>query len=78
MTFNPIIAILWIIASIPTIFMARNRGRSKFGWFLLAYLVSPIGTWLILAAIGEKKDQGAKLPPPPVTPHDFPNAGGMP
>jgi len=35
--------------------MAQNRHRNVLLWVLLSIFVSPIGVWIVLAALGEKK-----------------------
>jgi hypothetical protein len=41
----------WIIFAFAVGFIASQRGRSGFGWFLLAILISPLIAVIILALI---------------------------
>ena len=36
--------------------MAQKRHRNVLLWVLLSLFVSPIGVWIVLAALGEKKE----------------------
>lgn len=46
-----IVACFWII--IPAR-MARKRGRSEFGWVVLAWCISPLCALILLAILGDK------------------------
>lgn len=50
------IFIVWLVLWILTIVLARKRGRSGFGWALLALLISPFLTCIILLCIGDTQE----------------------
>ena len=37
--------------------MARKRGRSKLGWVLLAWCISPLWVYILLAILGDTKQK---------------------
>lgn len=47
------VIIVWLALWILTMTLASKRGRSGFGWALLALLISPLLTCIILLCIGE-------------------------
>lgn len=47
------VVIVWLALWILTMTLASKRGRSGFGWALLALLLSPLLTCIILLCIGE-------------------------
>ena len=65
-----IIIIAWLVLAAVIGAMASNRGRSGFGWFLLAIVTSPILAALFLAAAGDLRSRGSpsaapsRAPPP--------------
>jgi len=46
--------IFWI--HIPA-HMARNRGRSAFGWVLLTWILQPLWTIVLLAILGDSSEK---------------------
>ena len=51
-------AIFWFIFSALCGVMASKAGRSGFGYFILACLISPIICFLLLAILGKVKEEG--------------------
>ena len=51
-----LILIPWLIAGIVATFMAANKGREGFGWFLLCVAFGPLA--LILAVLLPARDTG--------------------
>lgn len=49
-----IIAIIWFGLAIATGAAARSRGRSGFGWFLLAAIISPLIALILLMAFRQR------------------------
>ncbi len=45
---------LWVMCGIGAAIVASNKGRSVFGWFLLGFLLGPIGFILSLVVANEK------------------------
>lgn len=37
--------------------MARKRGRSEIGWVLLAWCISPLWVYILLAILGDTKEK---------------------
>jgi len=51
-------AIFWFLFSALCGVMASKAGRSGFGYFILACLISPIICFLLLAILGKVKEEG--------------------
>lgn len=60
------ILIFWIGFSIAVGFFASSRGRSGFGWFLLACIISPLLA-IIFAAIASDLTKQKEAAPTPET-----------
>jgi uncharacterized membrane protein YfcA len=56
------IELAWIVGSIVMGWIANQRGRNGFGWFLLSLAVSPLLSAVFLIAAGEPR------PVPPTKP----------
>lgn len=56
---------IWLFLAILVGVFAHRRGRMGFGWFVLAVMLSPLLTWLLLLAIGPAKRAGATPAPAP-------------
>jgi hypothetical protein len=50
-----LVAIIWLILAFVLGVAAERRGRSGFGWFLLALLLSPVITGILLAVFPDKR-----------------------
>lgn len=50
------IIIVWLVLWVLTMVLASKRGRLGFGWALLALLISPLLTCIILLCIGETQE----------------------
>jgi uncharacterized membrane protein len=46
-----------LLLSFIVIPIARKRGRSGFGWFLLSLIISPIVTMIILFVLGDTEEK---------------------
>lgn len=55
--FAIVILFLYIAISMVPVSMANKRGRSKFGWFLFSFLISPLFAIIILACLGETEEK---------------------
>jgi uncharacterized membrane protein YhdT len=53
--------IVWFILSICIGVLAGNRGRSAIGWFLLACIVSPLISFIILFVIKNIKEEEEQM-----------------
>ncbi|MCE9733411.1 MULTISPECIES: hypothetical protein [Pectobacterium] len=53
--------IVWFVLSICVGVLAGNRGRSAIGWFLLACIVSPIISFIILLVIKNIKEEEEQM-----------------
>ena len=51
-------AIFWFLFAALCGVMASKAGRSGFGYFILACLISPIICFLLLAILGKVKEEG--------------------
>jgi hypothetical protein len=51
--------ILWFAFAAVVGMLAHNRGRSGFGWFWLAALISPLIAVIALLIVGDKHPPGA-------------------
>ena len=49
--------IVTIVLTFVTAGAARKRGRSGFGWFLLACIISPYISLIILACLGDTEEK---------------------
>lgn len=49
------IAIFWFIFAVICGIFAGQRGRSGFGYFVLAILISPLLCFILIAVLGAKK-----------------------
>lgn len=56
-----ILIIVWLALAIVIGSIASGRGRSGFGWFLLALLVSPLLAAVLLLLVGPGKGTGGAL-----------------
>lgn len=56
--------IFWSIAAVVVAVIAANRGRSGFGWFLLAMLISPLLAGILVLALGKVQESGAAVDTP--------------
>ena len=50
--------LIWFVLAIAIGIWASNRGRSGFGWFLLAVVISPLLAGILLAVTKNKADIG--------------------
>jgi hypothetical protein len=50
-----IIIVSWLIFSIVVAIVASSRGRSRFGWFLLSLLFSPLLMLILVALLPSRK-----------------------
>lgn len=53
-----VIALIWFVLAIVVGAAAGSRGRSGFGWFALAVLLSPLIAGLIVAILPDLKTRG--------------------
>lgn len=61
---------IWFLLAVAVGFLAGNRGRSAFGWFVLAMLLSPlIGFIFVLIAADLSKEGQARNATPGATSH---------
>jgi hypothetical protein len=51
---------IWIVVAIVAAIIARNKGRSVFGWFLLCLFLTPLAV-LILVVLPSRKTVEAQL-----------------
>lgn len=51
------IVILWIILAVLVGYFASTRGRSGIGFFLLAVLISPLITFIVVLLIKSNKEE---------------------
>lgn len=49
--------VITIVLTFVTAGAARKRGRSGFGWFLLACIISPYISLIILACLGDTEEK---------------------
>lgn len=65
----------WLLFSIIVGVIASSRGRSGFGWFLLAMLISPVLALLVVVLTPSLK--AAPAEPTPETHISCPHCGGL-
>lgn len=53
---------LWFIFAIVVGFGASGRGRSGFGWFLLALLISPLLAFILLVLLPARSTEARPSP----------------
>lgn len=51
------IVVFWLICAIVVGVIASSRGRSGFGWFILAVLFSPLLMGILVLALGRPKKE---------------------
>ena len=54
------IFLITIILTFVTASMARKKGRSGFGWFIIACFISPYITMIFLACLGDTEEMRKK------------------
>ena len=59
------VAVLWFLFSIAVAILASNKGRSAFGWFVLAMVTSPLLAGIFCAVVSNLKlPEGVSAPTP--------------
>ncbi|MBO7477168.1 MAG: hypothetical protein J6U04_04450 [Salinivirgaceae bacterium] len=54
------IFLITIVLTFVTASMARKKGRSGFGWFIIACFISPYITMIVLACLGDTEENRKK------------------
>ena len=54
------IFVITIVLTFVTASMARKKGRSGFGWFIIACFISPYITMIVLACLGDTEEMRKK------------------
>ena len=49
-------AIVWIICGVVSAFLANKKGRSVLGWFIIGFLLGPIGLIIVFLIGGKSCD----------------------
>lgn len=52
----------WLVLAIVVAIVAAARGRSGFGWFFIALLISPIISFIVLALLGRTAEPASPEP----------------
>lgn len=68
-----IVIAAWLVLAAVIAAMASNRGRSGFGWFLLAVVTSPVLAALFLAAAGDLRSRPLAAGAPVTAPSPAPS-----
>ena len=54
-------ALFWLIFTIVICCMAKSRGRSALGFFLLSLFLSPLVGFIVLLIVGKNEPQGVEV-----------------
>lgn len=68
---------LWLAFSLAVAVYARRKNRSGLGWWLLAFVLSPLVATVFLAAAGDRRDT-TRLPCPECAESVLPDARRCP